>query len=161
MAFAVSISTGKPDRLELDCINEIIAAATYTWNLPKRVKRLSLPLYQYLENDLEHMQFLLAEAGDFGFIGLAALEEVDEPDGPDGQNTWLLHGLYVYPGHHRQGVGSRLIESAEAVSKAKGVAGLLVRAQAEAQPFFAKRGYSKLPIEDGSRDYAHRYWKAV
>ena len=160
-AVDLSVSARKPDQQEFERINNIVEAALYTWDLPERVKRLSLPVYRYAETDLEHMQWLLAESGDTGIIGLAALEEADAAECPDSRNTLLLHGLYVDPGHHRQGVGARLIESAETLARGQGAAGLLVRAQAESQPFFAKSGYAKLPPGDDSRDYAHRYWKPI
>ncbi|MFT4650146.1 MAG: hypothetical protein ACI9AP_000314, partial [Flavobacteriales bacterium] len=39
--------------------------------------------------------------------------------------------------------------------------GLLVKAQVDAVSFFNQAGFTKLPVEDYSRDYVYRYWKAV
>jgi len=160
-AASISISPRQPNRSELDRVNDIIAAAMQIWKLPERVKRISLPLYRYQENDLEHMHFLIAETGDTEIVGLAALEEIDATAGPGGRPVMLLHGLYVNPAHHRRGIGTRLLDSAEDFTQAHSVAGLLVRAQTDALPFFEKRGFAKLPVENDSRNYAHRYWKSI
>lgn len=159
--FAVSISQRKPNRIDLDRINDIIKAAIDTWQLPERVKRISLPLYRYQEDDLIHMPFLVAEVVDFGIVGLAALEEIDVTELPGFRRTMLLHGLYVDPFYHRRGIATRLVESAELSACKSGVSGLLVKAQVDAVPFFCKMGFTELPVEDYSRDYGYRYWKTV
>jgi len=160
-AATINVRLAQASPLELDRINDVVTAALYSWELPDRVKRISLPIYRYHANDFEHMQFLVADIGGPGITGLVALEEVDVPEWPDSRKMLLLHGLYVYPCQHRQGTGTRLVEAAEAVAKGKAIGHLLVRAQAEAQPFFLKCGFSKLPVVDDSRDYAHRYWKPI
>jgi N-acetylglutamate synthase-like GNAT family acetyltransferase len=159
--FVVSISPRKPNRIDLDRINNIIKAAIDTWQLPERVKRMSLPLYCYQEEDLMHMQFLIAEIEGVGIVGLAALEETDTIELPDNQRTMLFHGLYVDPFYHRRGIATRLVESAELSARKSGFSGLLVKVQASSAPFFNKKGFTKLPIEDYSRDYGYRYWKTV
>ncbi|MFT4606391.1 MAG: N-acetylglutamate synthase-like GNAT family acetyltransferase [Gammaproteobacteria bacterium] len=159
--FEVSINSRKPNHIDLDHINDIIKSAIDTWQLPERVKRMSLPLYRYQEEDLMHMQFLIAEIADVGIVGLASLEETDTTEMPNNQRTMLLHGLYVDPFYHRQGIATKLVESVELSASKCGVNGLLVKAQADSAPFFIKKGFTKLPVKDYSRDYDYRYWKTV
>ena len=157
----VSIDNRKPNQIDLDHINDIIKAAIDTWQLPERVKRMSLPLYYYQQDDLIHMQFLIAEIADVGIVGLAALEETDTIELAGAQRTMLLHGLYVAPYYHRRGIATRLVESAELCACKYDVSGLLVKAQADSAPFFNKKGFTKLLVEDFLRDYGHRYLKMI
>jgi len=151
----------KPDQRQFERINRIVAEAIATWDLPERVKRMSLPLYRYHASDLQHMRFVIAESRELDDIfGLAAIEDADPAEGPE-REALLLHGIYVDPRHHRQGVGAMLFAAAERVAAADGASGMLVKAQADAVPFFEACGYGKLPILDPVRDYAHRYWKAL
>jgi N-acetylglutamate synthase-like GNAT family acetyltransferase len=159
--FTVNISDRKLNSIDLVRINGIIKAAIDTWQLPERVKRISLPLYCYEEEDLMHMQFLIAETVDAGIVGLATLEEIDTTELASAQHTLLLHGLYVDPFYHRRGIATRLVESAELSARESGISGLLVKAQVDAVSFFNQAGFTKLPVEDYSRDYVYRYWKAV
>ena len=158
---AISISRRKPGRIELERINDIIKFAIDTWLLPERVKRISLPLYLYEAEDLLHMQFLVAEGADVGIVGLAALEEFDSTEFVDLGRTMLVHGLYVDPLYHSRGIGTCLVESAELNAREIGFNGLLVKAQVDAVSFFKDIGFIKLPVNDISRDYVHRYWKTV
>jgi GNAT superfamily N-acetyltransferase len=157
----VNVNQRKLNLIDLDRINEIIKAAVYTWQLPERVKRISLPLYYYQESDLTYMHFLIAELESFGIVGLAALEETDAVELPDAKRALLFHGLYVDPVYHRQGIASQLVDAAELAAVKAGMNGLLVKAQIDAVPFFNKQEFTKLPIEDASRDYVYRYWKAI
>jgi len=157
----VAIARRQPDLRELDRINELIAAAINTWQLPERVKRISLPLYRYRETDRQFMQFVLAEtARPAQIVGVAAVEEADAAECRGGR-AMLLHGIYVDPQHHRKGVGSGLLQAAESIALANRAGGLLVRAQPNAAPFFEARGYQGLATLDSARDYAHRFWKPL
>ncbi len=158
-ALADAVVFREADAGELRRINEIIAAAMDTWRLSERVKRISLPLYRYQADDLEHLQIIVAatEAGDI--VGVAAIEAADPGECPAGQSGALLHGLYIDPRRHRSGLGTRLLQRMETIAVAQGFDGLLVKAQREATAFFEARGFTRLPIEDHSRDYPYRYWK--
>ena len=98
---------------DLDSINRVIKAAVMTWELPERVKRLSLPSYYYTALDLEHLDIIVAEDDQQHIIGVAAWEPADARDTPAGSSALLLHGLYVDPPRQRQGIGRRLFEAAE------------------------------------------------
>ncbi|MGI9315965.1 MAG: GNAT family N-acetyltransferase [bacterium] len=156
-----SVAQRRPCLAELDCINHVISGAINTWRLPERVLRISVPLYQYSENDLLHMNFFIAETGDSKIVGLAALEGVEEKECRGDLRTLLLHGLYVHPAYHCRGVGSMLMESVEVFAHSNGVDGLLVRAQIDAQPFFENQDFVRMPVENESRDYPYRYWKSI
>lgn len=147
--------------LELDQANAVIEAAVMTWDLPDRVKRLSLPSYRYDAHDLEHLTLLGAEdeAGDI--LGVVAWEPANTAETPDAVRGLLLHGLYVIPALHRTGIGSRLLDAALQAARQGGFEGLLVKANPDAQGFFAAKGMRQLSTEDARRDYPYRFWKGL
>lgn len=146
---------------DLPAINQVIEAAVMTWDLPERVKRLSLPSYRYHELDLKHLIMVVAETDAAGIVGVAAWEPAEAKDCPAGQSGMLLHGLYVDPSAQGSGIGSALFNDAEAAAHIARVDGLLVKAQVDAAGFFTARGMRRMTPGDARRDYAHRYWKAV
>jgi len=145
---------------DLHALNTVIGAAIGTWALPDRVKRLALPLYRYTEADLDHVD-LRVLGWDSGIAGVAAWELAETRDLPGAGPAALLHGLYVSPEHHRRGMGTRLLEEGAAAAHAAGRTGILVRAQAGAEGFFHRRGFTRLPVRDEAREYAARYWRAL
>jgi len=66
-----------------------------TWNLPQRVKRLSLPSYRYTGIDFDHFEMVVAEDDRQTTIGIAAWEPADAKDAPAGHTALLLHGIYL------------------------------------------------------------------
>lgn len=145
---------------DLPAINKIIEAAIMRWNLPERVKRLSLPSYFYNEQDLHHLDIVVAKQ-DENLIAVASWEQAENNDIPGNQTGLLLHGLYVHPDHQNQGIGKKLLEAAENAVRNKGLNGLLVKAQADATGYFIKQGMVEVEILNTTRDYAHRLWKLV
>ena len=165
MSHAVSMqSPTAPFRLrqahtdDLPAINAIVERAIATWQLPERVKRLSLPSYRYHPHDLVHLHLVVAEDADHALVGVAAWEPANPRDLPAGNGGLLLHGLYVDPACKHQGVGSQLLAAAEAAASAQNLDGVLVKAQADANGFFEARGLQRLPSEDVARHYPHRFW---
>ena len=154
------VTLRKAAHRDLVRINTLIAAAMDTWQLPERVKRLSLPLYQYDANDLKHLQVIVAETGETNLAGIAAIEAADASECPRGHNAALLQGIYVDPLCHHNGIGTRLLSCMQAMASSRGFDGLLVKANPEAKAFFEAQAFEKLPIEDLSRDYPYRYWKS-
>ena len=146
---------------DIDRVNAIVGRAMKSWRLSKRVLRLSLPLYRYHEQDLNHQQIVLAETASGTLAGMAAIESADSWE----KSTWskpaLLHGLYVDPVYHRLGIGSELLEHVEDVACSAGYDSLLIRANSAATGFFQAHGLQQLPIENPDRDYPHRFWKAL
>jgi predicted N-acetyltransferase YhbS len=145
---------------DLPGANRIIEAAVGTWHLSERVKRLALPLYRYTEVDLTHLDLRLLD-GPGGLMGVAAWEPADARDGPDAGTATVLHGLYVSPDGHRTGIGRRLLEDGIRRARTAGLSGILVRAQAGAEGFFQRAGFSRLAVRNEARDYAARFWLSL
>ena len=145
------------DRNDLPAINGVIGRAVMTWRLPDRVKRLSLPLYRYSETDLGHLELCVAE-DDHGVSGVAAWEPAGPADLSEGVRGLLLHGLYVDPGRQRGGIGRQLVGACLSRARELQLDGVLVKVQADAEPFFRRLGFDGLPVRDKSRDYALRFW---
>ena len=144
---------------DLEAINRIIEAAVMTWDLPERVKRLSLASYRYTALDFQHLDMVVAEDGVQHILGVAAWEQAEAKDCPKGHSALLLHGIYVDPSHHRQGIGHQLYQKAELAAPQHGYDGLLVKAQKGAEAFFLAQGMQPLEAHDPKRDYAGRFWK--
>jgi N-acetylglutamate synthase-like GNAT family acetyltransferase len=149
------------DPSDLHSINSLIAAAIGTWRLADRVKRISLPLYRYHAHDLQDMQIVVAHCGDGEILGSAALEQAYTSNMFDGLPTSLLHGIYVAPNLHRNGVGSRLLEKIETLARYQGIEALLVKARPEAISFFSARGFGKLSTRDDREEYPHQFYKLL
>lgn len=146
---------------DLAALNGVVERAFMTWQLPERVKRLSLPSYRYHPHDLVHLHIVVAEDADRVIIGVAAWEPASPRDLPAGQRGLLMHGLYVDPMHLRHGIGTRLLDAALAAAQEQGFDGLLIKAQADANGYFSARGMQRLQVTDSARDYPHRFWQAV
>jgi predicted N-acetyltransferase YhbS len=154
----LSLRQAGPD--DLPAINRVVEAAFMTWDLPERVKRLSLPSYRYDEMDLRHLDLVLAERGG-EVVGVAAWEPAEAVDCPDGKRGLLLHGLYVHPHSMRRGVGAHLLLAVRKAAAAQGFDGVLVKAQKDSLGFFERQGLRALPVEDAARHYAKRLWLQV
>jgi predicted N-acetyltransferase YhbS len=147
------------DETDLEALNRVIEAAVMTWALPERVKRLSLPVYRYTRQDLAHLDMVVAGDQQGHIVGVAAWEEADPKDAPAGRRALLLHGIYVDPSLHRQGIGGRLFSAAEVAVSQSQCDGLLVKAQQDATDFFISRGMRRLDVDEPLRQYANRLWK--
>jgi GNAT superfamily N-acetyltransferase len=132
-----------------------------TWDLPERVKRLSVSSYRYTGLDLKHLDMVVAEDASQGIVGVAAWEPADARDSPAGERTLLLHGIYVDPAQQRRGIGAALLRAAEQAAAEQHYSGLLVKAQEDATAFFIAQGMERLPVEDAARHYANRFWKRL
>jgi len=143
---------------DLDDINAVIEAAVMSWDKAERVRRLALVSCQYGTQDFDHLTFFAATRKAGGVVGVVSWEVADTASLPEPLRALSIHGLYVHPGMHGRGVGTRLFEQAVAVARRDGFDGLLVRAMRDAQGFFARQGMRALPVVDPARDYPHRFW---
>ena len=143
------------DMEALDEINSVVSAAIGTWDIPARVKRLALPSYLYSDLDARHLVFIGAWRQQ-RLIGVAALEPADLGKHTDGHHAMLLHGLFVDPKAHGQGVGSRLVAAAKRASWTRGYSELRVRAERNATGFFLRQGFGRLAAVDGERGYPYQ-----
>ncbi len=146
---------------EIGAINAVVEAAVMGWDLPERVKRLSVATLKYSRFDLDHFRLCVAETPDGGIAGVAAWAPADAKDLPPATRGLLLHGIYVDPARQHGGLGARLLQRARSAAAEGGYDGLLVKAQPGAEGFFRKQGMVKLPVRDPARDYPHRYWLAL
>jgi GNAT superfamily N-acetyltransferase len=146
-------------RADLAAVNRVIEAAVMGWDLPERVKRLSLPTYRYGAQDLDHLDLTVAVDGGGAVAAVAAAEPADAADAPVGCRALLVHGLYVRPDRQGTGVGRLLVRFLEGNAEETGWHGLLVKAHASAAGFFEAMGFEPLPVRDPGRDYPYRYWK--
>lgn len=152
---AVLVRPASPD--DLASVNGLIHSAIMSWGIPDRVKRLSLPVYSYSLEDLQHLSMYVGQ-DETGIVGVTACEPAHDSETPVGKMGVLLHGIYVRPDRHRQGVGKMLLR--EACHHALGCSadGLLVKAHSEACGFFSAQGLRMLPVIDSDRDYPYRFW---
>jgi GNAT superfamily N-acetyltransferase len=158
---ATDIDIRPAGQADLEAINRVIEAALMTWDLPDRVKRLSLPVYRYDSVDLDHLHIMLAEDGRQNIIGIAAWEQADAKELPAGSKALSLHGIYVDPSHHQQGIGSKLFRVVEAAVCKRGFDGLLLKAQQGANGFFISQEMQRLHVKDALHQYANCFWKSA
>ena len=155
----ISIRPGSAS--DLEAANRVIEACVMTWNIPERVKRLSLASYRYTEIDLEHLRLLIAQDHNKKIIGVAGIEPAEKSAVPAGKSGLLLHGIYVEPKLHRSGTGRQLVKRALEIAKAESYAGLLIRAQPDAIGFFKAIGSREITTANSRKDYPHQYWLEV
>ncbi|MDH5324709.1 MAG: GNAT family N-acetyltransferase [Gammaproteobacteria bacterium] len=146
---------------DLEAINRVIESAVMSWNLPERVKRLSLSSYRYNDIDVQHLDMVVAEDEQKHVIGVAAWENADPKDTPDQKPALLLHGIYVSTRLQRKNIGTQLFHWAEVAAQKQHCDGLLVKAQKDAVAFFLAMGMKKLQQEDHRRQFANRFWKSL
>jgi predicted N-acetyltransferase YhbS len=152
--------TIRPARhVDIDSINRVIEAAVMTWDIPERVKRLSLSSYRYTDIDFNHLDMVVAEDAQQNIVGIAAWEPASAKDLPKDKTALLLHGIYVDPAMQRHGVGQQLFRAAEKAAQKQVYDGLLVKAQRDANAFFIAMGMQQLEVEDPEKHYTNRYWK--
>jgi len=140
-------------------INHVIEQAVMGWDLPERVKQLSVSSYYYHEHDFEHFRIIVAEVNK-EIVGVIAWEQ-SPISIQDSKQALVLHGIFVNPLYHGRSIGQKLFQFAVEAARKAGCDGLLVRAQKDAEGFFYKMGMKKLDVVDDRRDYAHRFWKPL
>jgi len=127
---------------DIDQVNQVIFEAIGTWRIADRVRELSRHAYRYDESDLEHGELrLLVDASD-QTIGIAHWDQATPADTPVGSaSAAILHGLYLMPAFHGQGLGRQLLSDAINRASHAGHDALALRAQRDAEPFFLSQGF--------------------
>lgn len=156
----MELSIRPAEKQDLGAINPVIEAAVRTWQLPERVIRLTLPTYKYNEMDLRHMSIVVA-CEEQAIVGVAAWEQADPIDAQPNTRALILHGIYVDPAQHRQGIGAALFRAAEQAMQEQKLDGILVKAQKGSEAFYQSQGMQKLDVVDEKREFENRYWKAI
>lgn len=144
----------------LDAVNSIITAAIETWDIAPRVRRLAMPAYLYTSEDFKHLRFMGGWRSNT-LLGFVSCEPAGPGEAPDGDSALWMHGLYVDPQVHGQGLGSRLVEAAKELSRTAGFTRLSVRAERNATDFFEKQGFSYLPAATRPGTYPHLLSTAI
>ncbi|MCW9014400.1 MAG: GNAT family N-acetyltransferase [Gammaproteobacteria bacterium] len=157
----LSVNLRPATKADIDAVNRVIESAIMTWQLPERVKRLSLSSYQYTAIDFNHFEIVVAETDSHEIIGIAAWEKADVKNASAEYSALLLHSIYVDSAYHHQGVGHALFQAAENAAINQNYEGLLVKAQEGANNFFISEGMERLPTDDSHQQYANRFWKKI
>jgi uncharacterized protein (TIGR03643 family) len=89
-------------------------------------------------------------------IGVVAWGESVPKESPGYVGDALLHGVYVHPKAHRQGVGTNMFAHAAASAERAGFTGFLVKASRDAVGFFARLGLERLQSSDAQYPYLFR-----
>lgn len=126
---------------DLEELNAVISDAIMQWDLPERVKRLSLPSFHYDVLDLQHMDIQIVRNSQQAIVGVIATETTDLLD------TILLHGVFVSTKVQRKGVGKFLLKTVEQQLLSLKVKNLLVKPQKGALNFFHKMGFESIKSE--------------
>lgn len=143
---------------DLDAINRVIGACVMTWNIPDRVKRLSLSSYHYNAVDLKHFRLFVAYDQTNRIIGVTALESIKVSDQSTAEDALLLHGIFVDPSVQGLGVGRLLVKKCLEICGREKRKGLLVKAQPDAIGFFKALRFKAVSSTDSKRDYPHQLW---
>ena len=143
---------------DLEAVNRVIGACVMTWNIPERVKRLSLSSYYYNAVDLNHFRLFVAYDQTNAIIGVAALEPIKASAQSNTEDALLLHGIFVEPSVQGQGVGRLLVRKCVEIAAREKRKGLLVKAQPDAIGFFKTLRFKAIQSTDSKRDYPHQLW---
>lgn len=145
------------DLADLDQINRVIDAAVMNWPMPKRVKRLAVPVLKYDASDLMFYHLLVATFKN-EVVGVAAWDAtLSKPSST--KEGGLFHGLYVLPIVQGQGVGEMLMEAVFADARKQKTPGLLVKAQRVSRHYFETHDLEALVANDS--DYPWQFWKQL
>lgn len=149
----MSIDVGK--KTDLDSINNVVAEAVMSWPMPERIKRLSVPVLRYDNEDFKHYRFVIYR--DSGEIQGVAAWNPEAPVLTELGTGRLLHGLYIYPRSQGRGHGQTLMAAVLAKAVAQGADGLVVKAERPSIGFFEHCGLQPLPAA-GPTDYPYQFW---
>jgi len=131
-------------------INRVVSSAILSWQLSKRVYRLSVEQLSYQLEDLEDHVFI---GGYLGEQLLGVIIWAKYPSQlPDGTRVRYLHGLYVSQEHQGCLAGSRLLEYSVSETIRSCIYALSLKAWRRSEAFFLRNYFVPLIIGEHCDD---------
>ena len=127
-------------RLQADSFAALATAMHSPAQIAAHVAMIMAPDYA---GDLLSNNILVAEAPGGALVATAGWCRV-----PDDDAVARLRKVFVAPDRAGQGLGRRMVEAAEAAARAAGFARFRVRANANAEVFYARLGYRPIRHEE-------------
>ena len=143
--------------VDLPRINFVIKSAIMNWPVPKRLRRLSVPVMQYRKEDLATLSVLVARLNG-EILGIAAWDSEPNHRLPNGRGG-LFHGLFVLPLVQYQGIGTSLMNAVFDEARKIRTTGLLIKAQRVSRRYFERHNLTPLAATDD--EYPWQYWKRL
>ncbi|MDJ0882376.1 MAG: GNAT family N-acetyltransferase [Gammaproteobacteria bacterium] len=149
----------KAQETDLFKINAIVRSSLWGWQLPERVKKLSLSSYLYDEADLNDLSIYLMKS-DNEVLGVLVLEIPMMSCQKDRQDL-SIHGLYIVPEHQRKGLGLKMLDFALNQAMDLGLSGMTVKSQKDATSFYLKAGFRLMRSYPKTREYENSLRKSA
>ncbi len=138
---------------DLGAINRLIEMSVLNWALPKRLKRLAVPVMQYDEVDFDHLDLFVCVRGT-EILGVSALDLDYAP------SRGLLHGLFVLPIIQGHGIGKQLMQMGFDWAAANQLNTVVMRAERVSISYFQRWGFEQL-TDLGPNGYPYQFEKRL
>ena len=142
---------------DLPSINFVIKSAIMNWPLPDRLRKITVPVLQYREDDMAALSVLVAKLNG-EILGIAAWDSEPTHPLPNGLGG-LFHGLFVLPLVQYQGIGTSLMNAVFDEARKIRATGLLIKAQRVSRHYFERHNLPPLAATDD--EYPWQYWKRL
>lgn len=143
--------------VDLPRINFVIKSAIMNWPLPDRLRKITVPVLQYREDDMAALSVLVAKLNG-EILGIAAWDSEPTHPLPNGLGG-LFHGLFVLPLVQYQGIGTSLMNAVFDEARKIRTTGLLFKAQRVSRHYFERHNLTPLAATDD--EYPWQYWKRL
>ena len=143
--------------VDLPRINFVIKSAIMNWPLPDRLRKITVPVMQYSEDDMAALSVLVAKLNG-EILGIAAWDSEPTHPLPNGLGG-LFHGLFVLPLVQYQGIGTSLMNAVFDEARKIRSTGLLIKAQRVSRHYFERHNLPSLAATDD--EYPWQYWKRL
>ena len=143
--------------VDLPRINFVIKSAVMNWPLPDRLRKITVPVMQYREDDMAALSVLVAKLNG-EILGIAAWDSEPSHPLPNGLGG-LFHGLFVLPLVQYQGIGTSLMDAVFDEARKIRTTGILIKAQRVSRHYFERQNLTPLAATDD--EYPWQYWKRL
>ena len=143
--------------VDLPRINFVIKSAVMNWPLPDRLRKITVPVMQYREDDMAALSVLVAKLNG-EILGIAAWDSEPTHPLPNGLGG-LFHGLFVLPLVQYQGIGTSLMDAVFDEARKIRTTGLLIKAQRVSRHYFEHQNLT--PLAATKDEYPWQYWKQL